>query len=345
VHYSDEAQEIPALGKTRLGEFPSAFSLSIGDVISVGDLIHLADPFGRDGDRVMDESRDGKGTLRNEGGVLVVAIHYTNSAKMDPFAQSPVRYVITATFMPMQKFKQVAHVPLPDGGRRVTNTHGLLIQAQIHGQVRSFAFGMLLRVVTTGMALLAASQIMTNMIMLHIMADKDKYNILKFQPTQAFDKLRKLQKKQKQHYGEAYDELNHKPAPVADFLSDIFEPFKGDLTSKPPEEVKGIFHAVEEEVIKRTNDRLKPDSALDQIELEKRKSWWLDILSTFIRHEQRLNRLDGMDEHNLGAQSEEKMAKFYAAWEEHYWDRQGWHPDLRPPGRSQSEYMLMKQMG
>merc|ERR1719399_1993945 len=111
----------------------------------------------------------------------------------------------------MKEFKLMHDTKEADGGRTLTNIHGLLVLARVHGKMRFFGIGALLQVLTTAMALLAASQIITNTIMLYMMSDSDKFKLLKFQPTQKFSELRLLQAKQKEKLGERYDELEYKP--------------------------------------------------------------------------------------------------------------------------------------
>merc|ERR1712137_1393309 len=64
--------------------FPSAFAASFGDVISIGDLLRLAD---RRGPSLLDVRREDGETLRSEGAVINVHIEYSNEAKFDPLGQ------------------------------------------------------------------------------------------------------------------------------------------------------------------------------------------------------------------------------------------------------------------
>eukprot|EP00747_Dinoflagellata_sp_TGD_P146115 gnl/TRDRNA2_/TRDRNA2_176649_c3_seq2.p1 gnl/TRDRNA2_/TRDRNA2_176649_c3~~gnl/TRDRNA2_/TRDRNA2_176649_c3_seq2.p1 ORF type:complete len:170 (+),score=19.10 gnl/TRDRNA2_/TRDRNA2_176649_c3_seq2:71-511(+) len=44
-----------------------------------------------------------------------------------------------------------------------------------------------------------------------------------------------------------------------------------------------------------------------------------DNFAILVKHEQRLNRLDALDENNLGKSSRDKMAQFLRLWETKYW--------------------------
>merc|ERR1712139_464442 len=105
-----------------------------------------------------------------------------------------------------------------------------------------------------------------------------------------------------------YDELDQKPCPVADFLSDLFEDFDGEA------DFVDALPQIEKAVLGKSQNTFS----------NSRTNYFLDTLAVIVRHEQRLNRLDGMDEHNLGGHSKDRMANFYAAWETHYWSREGW---------------------
>merc|ERR1711924_444999 len=194
-------------------------------------------------------------------------------------------------------------------------------QRRVHG---------LLITIAAAMALLALSRAITDAIMLYFVSDRHRYGILKFQQTQHFGEFRDMQAAQRaqmKDLGLEYDETQQKPCPVPDFLSDIFEEFRDR------ESLFGIVTLKEiEELIMQ-----KSANTLD-VKNTSSSSWQLDILAVMVRHEMRLNRLDGIDQYNLDRQSKDRLAKFYKAWEHHYWTREGWGQDIfragnlrRPP--------------
>merc|ERR1712070_633053 len=195
--------------------------------------------------------------------------------------------------------------------RQVHNVHGLLIEAKVQGHKKQFSAQSLLVTLTTALTLLALSSKFTDSVLAYGLEDSDKYNILKFQPTQHFKELRALQRAQKQEMqdkGKSYDEKDSKPTPTGDWLSDLFEEFKDEHYSTKLEEI----------------DAFLSKESKKTLAVDKSNSWLMDTLAVMIRHEQRLNRMDGMDENNLGKSSSDRSAKFYRAWESHYWMRKGW---------------------
>lgn len=246
---------------------------------------------------------------------MEIIVEYTNQATWDVFGQAPVRYVIRSTLVPSSNYYLLRREVLAGNRRRLISTHGLLVIAQVQGKLRFWSFSMLLQVITTAMALLAGSRMVTNFLMLYLLADRQKFRLLKFQPTLNFPLLREIKDAQRSFARASYVEYNeveHKPQPASDFLSDIFEDFADDACPDMLE--------VEQTILERTERKLSSFHS---------SSWWLDILALVVRHEQRLNRLDGSDESNLGFLKigchGEKMAYFYRAWEKHYWQRSGMH--------------------
>jgi hypothetical protein len=287
-------------------EFPSAVSKPFGDILSLSDILRLADPQGRDGDVLLDSILKSGKTLRQEGGVLIVSVRYTNRQTFDPLAKAKERYVITSSLMPMSEFKHM-HKYSEATQRTIHNVHGIYLQVDVSGELRTFTIRDLLLELTTALALLAASATVTDLIMLRLLNDKDKFNILKYQPTQHFSKLRDLQDAQKsdlQAKRKIYDERENKPCPQSDFLSDVLK----DVDWSDPEALRYAMNV----------------DALTEKAKAGDREWLLSSLAVAIRHEQRLNRLDALDENNLGKSSEERMAYFTAAWERWYWEKEGY---------------------
>merc|ERR1712232_780773 len=112
-----------------------AFSTHVGDIISMGDLLRLAD---RRGPSLLDARRQDGETMRSEGAVINVNIEYSNEAKFDPFGQSQPSYVISANFLPMKQYKivyEAVHGARGAGGgdRIVHDVHGLLFVMTVTG--------------------------------------------------------------------------------------------------------------------------------------------------------------------------------------------------------------------
>lgn len=121
MHY-----DMPNKSEQRIKEYPSVVSLEVGDVISVGDLLKIAD-------RSLDE-RWGESSLRWNGGELLVQITYANSGSW--FLTEP-RYVLSAGFSLAQQYKN-EYSTVTDKGRVIHSEHGLLIRVLVTGNIYQF---------------------------------------------------------------------------------------------------------------------------------------------------------------------------------------------------------------
>lgn len=321
VHRGIRTMILPNVSQTRLPGYESAISFPFGDVISVGDLLKMADPQGREGKDLLDvvdqDAHEG-GSLRFAGGKLIIIIEYSNKQLFDPFGQAPIQYTIRAVLMPEPENKVMKTVRVADAKRSIVDIHGISIMAMAHGKVRVFSLNNLIMVLTTGLALLTASRVLTNFIMVYLMEDSVKYFILKYQPTMHFNHVRDMRDEHRKVLGDEYHIAEHKFSATSDVLSDIFAPFV--------DQPKLNLADVEAEVLRRTKETF---GRRDETGTLTGRSWWLDLLAVLVRHEQRLNRLDATDETNLGKASggvhHEKMAEFLRAWEVQYWRSEGKH--------------------
>eukprot|EP00747_Dinoflagellata_sp_TGD_P146117 gnl/TRDRNA2_/TRDRNA2_176649_c4_seq1.p1 gnl/TRDRNA2_/TRDRNA2_176649_c4~~gnl/TRDRNA2_/TRDRNA2_176649_c4_seq1.p1 ORF type:complete len:297 (-),score=32.93 gnl/TRDRNA2_/TRDRNA2_176649_c4_seq1:126-1016(-) len=239
----------------------------------------------------MDMVRSDGDTLRYRGGVLRVAIEYSNAVPMDWRGQAPMDYKITVTLLPLPEFKHMHHESIPEekgGGRIIHNTHGLLIISQVIGRMRVFNFTHLLQVLTTAFTLLAISTFITEGIMLRCMGH-NHYRILKYQPSQHFSKIRT--------YKEMLKTTKHlRTSPQANVLRQF-------IGSK--DAVKQMW---------KCRDFLGFEASLKSAQLP-----FIDLLAILVKHEQRLNRIDATDDQSLGKGSKTTMAYFLRLWETRYW--------------------------
>eukprot|EP00747_Dinoflagellata_sp_TGD_P099258 gnl/TRDRNA2_/TRDRNA2_167684_c0_seq2.p2 gnl/TRDRNA2_/TRDRNA2_167684_c0~~gnl/TRDRNA2_/TRDRNA2_167684_c0_seq2.p2 ORF type:complete len:212 (-),score=51.09 gnl/TRDRNA2_/TRDRNA2_167684_c0_seq2:139-774(-) len=144
--------------------------------------------------------------------------------------------------------------------------------------------------------------------MIYVMGEYDKYFILKYQPSQRFSRLRAIQKTQKnevQKKGQKYDETEHKPLPEANMMCDLLD----------SDQLHDMLHR-HKHLPDGHPDRSHTGSLDGAIKGNLSNT---DIFAMFIKHEQRLNRIDALDEHNLGKTSSDKMAQFLRLWEMKYW--------------------------
>lgn len=177
---------IPTLEDKKLEDFPSVLMISIGDVISIADLLKLADPAGA---KLMDTNiGHRKHTMRWSGAVLIITVDYSNLVPWDPLARSKTKYVLSAEILSSEEYKKMMGTPSKQG-RMIHDVHGFLIIAKVQGQVHTFEFQALLVVLTTAMALVAIAKFTTDTVMVYCLRFNAKYSILKYQKSQRFSNL------------------------------------------------------------------------------------------------------------------------------------------------------------
>jgi len=233
---------------------PSLLSIPGGDIISIIDLLRLADPsIDLDGQR---GDKDELDTLRWQGGIININIEYDNFKKFDPLGGADLHYEITANFLPALQFKKMwSSTPTKDG-RHVYNHHGLLLVFNVAGSIANFDIQTLMTVLTTSMALLAVSSLMVDTIMTKMGRHAKKLDILKYQPSQDItkhDRIRdELQKKQAEGYNLMMNKTTYESHVLQKLCMENRKPTDDELTG---------------------------------------------VLASF---EQRLNRIDAVDEYNVG---------------------------------------------
>mmetsp|Transcript_15386 Transcript_15386/g.33855 ORF Transcript_15386/g.33855 Transcript_15386/m.33855 type:complete len:516 (+) Transcript_15386:105-1652(+) len=196
-------------------EFPSLLKLDIGDVVSVGDLLKLADPRGVS---LLDMQLSNNQTLRWGGAVLRLTIEYDNFAHFDPLGNAPMMYELSASFLPMLEYKIMYEKEFGED-RLLRNVHGIFILINVVGRVRVVDFSHLMAMLTQAMVSLAIANTITDLIMKYCLPEGNQYNLCKYQPTVDFDEYRRSRMKLKRQFGEDYLYLDHKPLPHADILN------------------------------------------------------------------------------------------------------------------------------
>eukprot|EP00425_Heterocapsa_triquetra_P016203 CAMPEP_0195142608 /NCGR_PEP_ID=MMETSP0448-20130528/164903_1 /TAXON_ID=66468 /ORGANISM="Heterocapsa triquestra, Strain CCMP 448" /LENGTH=557 /DNA_ID=CAMNT_0040181009 /DNA_START=268 /DNA_END=1941 /DNA_ORIENTATION=- len=246
--------------KDATSPFPDAVSTSVGDVLSIGDLLRLADPRGTD---LMDAARVGHSTIRWDGAVVEVDVTYTNKMSFDFFGLTKPHYVISAYYPKIGKYKATYGVERDDGRRRdLFGVHGIFFKFHVHGQIGRFDLNYLCTIVATFIVNVGLAATVTDYVMMWGMSYKAKYTILKYQPTADFGKFRDSMGRLQRQHGDRYDPMDHKPLAHADILNDLTE-------RKRP---------------------LEDD----------------ELLLILLKFEQRLNRLDGLDEFNAHCLDEDE---------------------------------------
>lgn len=163
--------------------FPSMFRLkNLGDVISVADLLKAADP---DGKVHMETIRDPEHnmTLRWQGGILNVRMHYTNKELWAFRGHGEIKYTMSAHLLPISEFKKMYGRKSADlMERTVVDVHGLLVIVEVKGDFFVFEWVYLLQMLTTSLAMMVAARTVVDFLMAHALSKSAHYRLLKHQP-------------------------------------------------------------------------------------------------------------------------------------------------------------------
>lgn len=249
--------------------FESVYAQDDGDMISVDDIMRMADARGA---ALLDEPRENGETMRSEGAVITMDITYDNAKSFDFLGNTNATYTITASYLPM-KYYRITYDTLLKGGeeRTVSNVYGLLILMNVNGKIRTFSISYMLTYLTTAMVSLALATTLTDYIMQYAMgAMSPRFSLLKFQTSMKFGKFAANEAAVKNLYGKDYNPVTNKAVAHGDLLN-----------NKAEEYMKGG----------------------DAAPIDKK-----DLLCILLKFDQRLNRLDACDETNAG-DGEEKIGE------------------------------------
>jgi len=172
------------------GDFSTLYHSPWGDMLSLGDLIKLADP--RGAEVVLSEKGENDLSRRERGGVLAVSIEYTNERSFDVLGLAPPRYTVSARLLPMQWLYQSHAVPAGNNTRHIEAYQGFLIHADVHGHIRSFEWLSLLQVLATALVLLTVAGSLTDAAMAYTTELAQRYELIRQQPNRTVQELRSL---------------------------------------------------------------------------------------------------------------------------------------------------------
>mmetsp|Transcript_73113 Transcript_73113/g.145009 ORF Transcript_73113/g.145009 Transcript_73113/m.145009 type:complete len:521 (-) Transcript_73113:49-1611(-) len=193
VHHAlrevDEDPEIPSYegGNT---DFGTLYHSPWGDMLSLGDLIKLADP--RGAEAVLSERGENDLSRRERGGVIAISIEYTNERSFDILGLEPPRYRVSARLLPMQWLYQSHAVPAGNDTRHIEAYQGFLIHANVHGHIRRFEWLSLLQVLATALVLLTVAGMLTDAAMAYTTELAQRYELIRQQPNKTVQELRSL---------------------------------------------------------------------------------------------------------------------------------------------------------
>jgi hypothetical protein len=190
-NWDGKREPIPSAGqffrkKQRSKAYPSLFTIKSGNIISVADILNLADKRGEKVMDVVDDKLDGK-TRRWNGGVLHVTVHYDGEHKWNPLGTTKITYVMSAELLPQTEFKNMYALGVNGGQRMVHDEHGFLVLATVHGTDYVFDLVYLFQVLTTSVAMLAFSKYMVDLCMNGCLPESKHYRALQVQSSINFD--------------------------------------------------------------------------------------------------------------------------------------------------------------
>lgn len=171
------------------GRKPTVISIKDGDVLSLDTILAMA---GTSLGKVLDE-KDDQGepvSVRSRGTSVVVNIVYENKQPWRLLTQRmPPRYTITVSPRPVDTFKHtyVTEERLGPSGnmeRHLTTAYGVYIIIKQSGTIRTFSTVHFLMTMTSAMALLAVSNMATDMLALYVLPKKDTYKQLKYKESE-----------------------------------------------------------------------------------------------------------------------------------------------------------------
>lgn len=169
-------------------------STKLGDVLSVKTLLALAGlalddpPSGMAGNRTKAKGK----TIRSEGTAIVVEIRYWNHKPWSFLTPSgPPEYVIKVSSRPVYKFKHELLKDLNAEERLMIDHYGIFFIFDITGELCVFTITGLILILTTALGLLAAANLITEMIAFNIMSDAHEYKDLKYCSSKDFHQQEK----------------------------------------------------------------------------------------------------------------------------------------------------------
>jgi len=150
-----DSEGMPNMRRLADSESPDFFSIKVGDIIPMGELLRLAGIDLNNATSRLGESR------RSEGFVIQIDVDYRNVdpyAFMSPWKTGPVKYVYRVGMLPMETYKETSQELLDDGERRILHDwHGVFVKVKLGGSIQYFFWPQLLILLTTSLGLLAAA--------------------------------------------------------------------------------------------------------------------------------------------------------------------------------------------
>lgn len=170
----------------RLGGDKKFFSIKVGDVIQMGELLRLSGIDLNNDTNLAGEPR------RGEGFIIQIDVDYSNTRMFHfpPWETTPIRYTYRAGLLPTETYKEVTEEVGGDGNSRVlSDMHGVFVRVQLTGSICYFSFSQFILVMTTSLGLLALAQWAVGFYASNIWRHGGDYMSFKFDRSTDFNKV------------------------------------------------------------------------------------------------------------------------------------------------------------
>jgi len=189
------AMSFAAVSKLQQSAEPDLISIEDGDVVSLKTLLSMAGK-SLDSSWAPEEGHLPFFSPRYRGIALVVTIKYENLERWTLFdPNDPPWYTISVQAMPADSYKHTTVHEAEDGKTRIfTLKYGTMIIVKQTGTLAFFSLPFALIALTSAMALLAVSNVVTEILMLYVLPRKADYQQLKYKESHDFHPDEKLDK-------------------------------------------------------------------------------------------------------------------------------------------------------
>jgi len=268
---------------------PSIRTIPGGDIVSLRDLLRLSGA-----QEALDQEMLQTSCRRNEGGILIVDVTYSNNRRWDFLGsrKGEITYTYRPRLVPSHKYKRMYMQPLPGTSERVIHDfHGLSVVLNVRGDLVGFDEHHLLLVLTTSATLLAASSFFTDLVATRLLAERRKYRLLKIQSSQDFGDHSRRRR-----------------------LSEMAARESGARkTQEALSEVTSLERVLFQGAVRKAQERKAPagsDAGGVQFAVLPSEE---QLLALLLEHERRLNVLDGRDEElvHLSAPPADRRDRLY----------------------------------
>jgi len=142
----------------------------------------------------LDEINSSGSSYRNDGTTLILKVEYSNTRSWSGLSKD-ITYLYTPFLLSDTSFKLYESIWEGTGGdyranRTLLNKHGVKIDLVQGGNLAKFSFSQLLVSLTTSLTLLAVATVITDIVALYFLPDKDRYENAKYELTEDFSDLR-----------------------------------------------------------------------------------------------------------------------------------------------------------